>query len=196
MGHEGLGELNYILRIEAVREGWVTRGEVAAALAFAVLPSMERTNLDFYLRLKNNPRSPMPEKSGAKKKLSREQQRELDVKIGFMEGVVRRDPGYVEALQVLGDDYTRRGKFIAGLKVDEQLSHLRPGDPMVQYNLACSYSLTGNFNQAVAALERALNLGYRDFKWLDQDPDLIDLRQHPLYKNIRTKLRRLQSKKR
>jgi hypothetical protein len=137
----------------------------------------------------------MPEKSRVKKKLSRDQQRELDVRIGFMEGVVRRDPAYVEALQVLGDDYTRRGKFIAGLKVDEQLSLLRPADPMVQYNLACSYSLTGNFNQAVAALEQALNLGYHDFKWLDQDPDLSDLRRHPLYKHIRSKLRSLRSKK-
>src|SRR5437660_9757680 len=104
----------------------------------------------------------MPEKSCAKKKLTREEQRELDIKIGFMEGVVKRDPGYVEALQILGDDYTRRGKYIAGLRVDEQLAQLRPDDPLVQYNLACSYSLTGNFSQAIAALERALNLGYRD----------------------------------
>jgi len=138
----------------------------------------------------------MPEKTGAKKKtLSREEQRELDIKIGFMEGVVKRDPGYVEALQILGDDYTRRGKFVSGLKVDEQLSQLRPADPLVQYNLACSYSLTGNFNQALAALERALNLGYRDFKWLSQDPDLSDLRMHPLYKNIRAKVRQMKSRK-
>jgi tetratricopeptide (TPR) repeat protein len=137
----------------------------------------------------------MAEKSSTKKKLSRDEQRELDIRIGFMEGVVKRDPGYVEALQILGDDYTKRGKFVAGLKVDEQLSQLRPIDPMVQYNLACSYSLTGNFNQAVAALEKALDLGYRDFKWLAQDPDLNDLRLHPLYKNIRAKVRRLQAKR-
>ncbi len=137
----------------------------------------------------------MPEKSCAKKKLTRDEERELDIKIGFLEGLVKRDPGYVEALQILGDDYTRRGKFVAGLKVDEQLSQLRPADPLVQYNLACSYSLTGNFNQALAALERALNLGYQDFKWLAQDPDLSDLRLHPLYKNIRAKVRRLQSRK-
>ena len=68
----------------------------------------------------------MPEKSLVKKKLTREEERDLDVKISFMEGVVKRDPGYVEALQILGDDYTRRGKFVAGLKVDEQLSQLRP----------------------------------------------------------------------
>lgn len=137
----------------------------------------------------------MPEKSCAKTKLSRQQQRELDVKIGFMEGVVRRDPGYVEALQILGDDYTRRGKYADGLKVDRQLSRLRPEDPLVQYNLACSYSLIGNFNLAIAALERALNLGYRDFKWLAQDPDLGDLRRHPLYQAIRAKVRKMQSKK-
>jgi len=138
----------------------------------------------------------MPEKSAVAKKLTRDEQRELDIKISFMEGVVKRDPGYVEALQVLGDDYTRRGRYVAGLKVDEQLSQLRPDDPLVQYNLACSYSLTGNFNQAVAALDKALDLGYRDFKWLSQDPDLNDLRLHPLYKNIRAKLRQLRAARR
>ena len=137
----------------------------------------------------------MPEKSGVKKKLTRDEQFQLDVSIGFLEGVVKRDPGYVEALQILGDDYTRRGKFVAGLKVDEQLSQLRPADPLVQYNLACSYSLTGNFNQAAAALDKALTLGYKDFKWLARDPDLNDLRQHPLYKSIRAKVRRLQARK-
>jgi hypothetical protein len=135
----------------------------------------------------------MTEKNGAKKKLTRDEQRDLDTKIGFMEGVVKRDPAFVEALQILGDDYTRGGKFIAGLKVDEQLSQLRPEDPIVQYNLACSYSLTGNFNQAVATLERAIDLGYRDFKWLGQDPDLADLREHSLYKAIRAKIRRIKS---
>jgi tetratricopeptide (TPR) repeat protein len=137
----------------------------------------------------------MPEKRSAKKKLSRDEQKDLDVKIGFMEGVVKRDPGYVEALQILGDDYTRRGKYVSGLKVDEQLSQLRPEDPLVQYNLACSYSLTGNISQAVAALEKAIELGYRDFKWMIRDPDLKNLREHPLYKGIRAKVRKLKPKK-
>jgi Flp pilus assembly protein TadD len=135
----------------------------------------------------------MAEKSA--KKLTRDQQRKLDIQIGFMEGLVKRDPSYVEALQILGDDYTRRGNFVAGLKVDEQLSQLRPTDSLVQYNLACSYSLTGNFNQAVAALDKALDLGYRDFKWLNQDPDLAAVREHPLYKKIVGKVRRLRSRK-
>jgi len=129
-----------------------------------------------------------------RRKSARRNQRDLDIEIGFMEGIVKRDPRYVEALQILGDDYTRRGKYVAGLKVDERLAQLRPEDSLVHYNLACSYSLTDQFEQAVAALEKALGLGYRDFKWLAKDPDLDKLRDHPLYERIQAKVRRLRSK--
>src|ERR1043166_4205937 len=126
----------------------------------------------------------MPAKSSARKRLSRKEARELDVKIEFMEGIVRRDPEYVEALQLLGDHYTQRGRFEEGLKVDEQLSRLEPGNPLVFYNLACSYSLIGQVDMAAAALEKALLLGYRDFKWLAKDPDLRTLRKHPIFRAI------------
>jgi hypothetical protein len=79
--------------------------------------------------------------------------------------------------------------------VDEQLARLQPSDPITHYNLACSYSLTGKFHQAIAALDIALNLGYRDFNWLARDPDLGAVREHPLYKNIRAKVRRLKAGK-
>src|ERR1043166_9921801 len=120
----------------------------------------------------------MPAKSSARKRLSRKEARELDVKIEFMEGIVRRDPEYVEALQLLGDHYTQRGRFEQSLKVDEQLSRLEPRNPLVFYNLACSYSLNQELDRAAAALEKALTLGYRDFNWLARDPDLRPLRKH------------------
>src|SRR5437762_1469192 len=126
--------------------------------------------------------------------MTRHEKKDLDVKIGFLEGVVKRDPSYVEALQLLGDDYTRRGKFVAGLKVDERLAKLQPDDPLVHYNLACSYTLTGKLHEAVVALDRALGLGYRDFHWMARDPDLKKLRQHPLYRNIKAKVRKLKVK--
>ncbi len=135
----------------------------------------------------------MPNKNNAKKKLSAQEQRELDVAIGFLEGVVGRDPEYVEALQLLGDDYTRRGRYQSGLQVDERLARLRPDDALVQYNLACSYSLTDQFEAAATALNLALDLGYREFTWLARDPDLKKLRQHVLYKSIRAKVRKLKS---
>src|SRR2546427_8456470 len=124
----------------------------------------------------------MPEKCSAKnKKLTRREVHDLEVKITFLEGIVRRAPKYVEALQILGDHYTQRGKFDHSLKVDQQLSRLEPRNPLVYYNLACSYSLNSDFDLAAAALEKALTLGYRDFKWLARDPDLRPLRKHPSY---------------
>ncbi len=134
----------------------------------------------------------MPQKSSAKSKpLGRKEAREVDVKISFLEGLVRRDSQYVEALQILGDLYTQRGRYDHSLEVDLQLSRLRPSDPLTFYNLACSHSLNGEVDRAATALERALALGYRDFNWLSKDPDLQQLRQHPLYRAIESKIRKL-----
>lgn len=127
----------------------------------------------------------MPRKcSGKRRKLTRKETRELDVKIGFMEGLVRRDPNYLEALQLLGDHYSERGKFSHSLRVDQQLSRLEPHNPLVFYNLACSLTLKGELGLAAAALENALSLGYCDYKWLAADPDLRRLRQSSYYRKI------------
>ena len=136
----------------------------------------------------------MPEKISARKKMKRQESKDLDVKIQFMEGIVRRDPEYIEALQLLGDHYTQRGRYEQGLKVDERLSRLEPKYPLVFYNLACSYSLIGEVDAAATALEKALVLGYRDFKWLAKDPDLRTLRKHPLYRDIEAKIRKMNVK--
>lgn len=131
----------------------------------------------------------MTAKNTGRKKTISARQRDLDTRIGFMEGLVRRDPDYVDALQLLGDDYTRRGRFVDGLKVDERLARLEPRNAVVFYNLACSYSLTDQFERAVLALERAFKLGYNDFEWLSKDPDLDKLRQQPQFREIQKKIK-------
>ena len=136
----------------------------------------------------------MPEKISARKKMKRQESKDLDIKIQFMEGIVRRDPEYIEALQLLGDHYTQRGRYDQGLKVDERLSRLEPHNPLVFYNLACSYSLIGEVDLAATALEKALVLGYRDFKWLAKDPDLRTLRKHPVFREIQAKIRKMNVK--
>lgn len=120
--------------------------------------------------------------------------RDLDIKISFLEGIIRRDPQYVDALEILGDYYSQRGLYRRGMEVDRQLSELQPANPLAFYNLACSYSLNGEFDLAAGSLEKALNLGYRDFKWLSRDPDLRPLRKHPLFRAIRAKIREMKVK--
>jgi tetratricopeptide (TPR) repeat protein len=136
----------------------------------------------------------MPEKKAAKKKLSRAEQRDLDTKIQFIEGLVKRDPVYVDALQMLGDHYTQRGRFSDGLSVDEKLAQLEPENPVVFYNLACSYSLIEEYGRAVGALEKAFILGYRDFSWLAKDPDLKNLRAQPAFGPLKEMIRALKKK--
>jgi Flp pilus assembly protein TadD len=132
----------------------------------------------------------MPKKESAKRKLTRQELRDLDIEISFIKGVVRRDPKFVEALQVLGDDYTRRGSFKDGLRVDQQLARLRPDDSTVLYNLACSYALIGRLDRATSALIKAIDFGYNDFRWLMRDPDLQLLRDDEnLFKKVREKVR-------
>lgn len=138
----------------------------------------------------------MPKKlQNPRKKATRQELRDMDLEIQFLEGLVRRDGNYVEALQILGDDYTRRGRYTEGLKVDVRLCKLRPQNALVHYNLACSYSLTEELDLAAASLDRALKLGYRDFKWMAQDPDLENLRRHAGFKKIQAKIRRIQVKR-
>ena len=44
----------------------------------------------------------MLEDSTASQPLSNKEKRDLDVEISFLEGLTKRDPKYVEALQLLG----------------------------------------------------------------------------------------------
>lgn len=128
-------------------------------------------------------------KDNAKPKLGRHERRNLDLEIGFLEGLIRRDPSYADALTLLADDYSRRGRFEDGLRVDAQVAQLRPEDPLAHYNLACSYARTNQPDAAYAALNLAIDRGYRDFRWLARDPDLAAFRKHPLYRKLRARVK-------
>ena len=116
------------------------------------------------------------------KPLTTREQRDLEIEIGFLERLVDRDPCYIDALRLLGEDYLVRGDLPLEVKIAEQLCLLCPGDPSVHYNLACSHSLTGQIDLAVESLERAFELGFHDFRAVARDPDLKNLRHHPRFK--------------
>lgn len=130
----------------------------------------------------------MPREEVKQRKLTPRKRRELDVQIDFLERLVRRDPKYLEALQLLGDSYTERGRHQDSLTVDRRLVRREPHNPVAYYNLACSYALNGRLDRAVVALEHAIHLGYRDFHWIARDPDLSELRKHPRYRQIKDKI--------
>jgi tetratricopeptide (TPR) repeat protein len=104
---------------------------------------------------------------------------QIDFEVDFFERILSRDPGYVEVLCNLGELFSIKGWSRRALQVDKRLAQLRPRDPLVLYNLACSYALLQRADEAVATLRRAVEAGYRDFDHLEQDPDLDGIRPSP-----------------
>jgi tetratricopeptide (TPR) repeat protein len=100
---------------------------------------------------------------------------DLHFEIAFYENVLKKSPNFIEALMCLGDLYTKQGFYEKGLRVDQRLSELRPDDPTVFYNLACSYSLMSDVAAAEQAIKRSIELGYEDFEYMQKDPDLLNL---------------------
>lgn len=101
--------------------------------------------------------------------------------VEFLEAVVGRDPCEESSLALLGHIYTRQGEYAKGLEIDLRLARLRPDDPIAHYNLACSLSLVNRVDEALDALEQAVELGYRDLPHLLQDEDLANLRSDPRF---------------
>lgn len=104
--------------------------------------------------------------------------------VEFLERVRARCPRNVGVLKALGDLYTRVGRVEDGLEVDRRLVRLCPEDDMAWYNLGCSYALSGHGDRAFHALGQAVDLGYRDVRWMREDEDLDSLRMDPRFARL------------
>jgi Flp pilus assembly protein TadD len=90
-------------------------------------------------------------------------------------------PKDIRVASILAHVYTKAGRIDSGLKMDRKLVRLDPEDPTAHYNLACSLCLKGRMTEAVKVLRDAVSLGYKDFNWMQHDPDLQGLTDHPAF---------------
>ena len=77
----------------------------------------------------------------------------------------------------LGDDATGREWIQRSLQID-------PRNAMTVLNAACFESCAGNVEAALEHLERAIELGFRNTVWLQNDPDFSNIRQHPRFAEL------------
>lgn len=94
----------------------------------------------------------------------------------FYEGLLRKTPNFIQVLSCLGDIYTQKGFYKEGFDMDRRLVNLKPRDPLVHYNLACSLSLIGNIEESFRELRMAIGFGFSDFPYILEDPDLENIR--------------------
>jgi adenylate cyclase len=59
------------------------------------------------------------------------------------------------------------------------------GDCLILYNLACLLTELGEKQKALATLRSAVQSGYEEFGWMENDPDLAPLRDEPGFKELR-----------
>ena len=111
---------------------------------------------------------------------------EFDIK--FFESIHRRDPRYTDVIEILGGLYTKTGRITDGLRMDRKLVRLQPDNATAHYNLACSLALVKRNADALRSLERAVELGYNDAEWMQQDPDLEGLKNSPAFKKLLAQL--------
>ncbi len=132
------------------------------------------------------------EQSEARPTRKRQSNEDLDFEIAFYERILKRLPHSLDVLMALGNDYTERGLIEKGLGIDQRLCRLRPADPVIHYNLACSYALVGKVDQALQTLDHAITLGYHDSTYLQRDPDLEGVRSDPRFKALLGRVMRQQ----
>lgn len=116
--------------------------------------------------------------------MSKAKQSDPIFETAFFESILRKDPDFTDVVELLGGLYTKQGRIADGLKMDRKLVKLQPNNPTAHYNLACSFALSKRKSEALRSLKQAVALGYKDYDWLSQDPDLEALQSHPEFKKL------------
>jgi serine/threonine protein kinase len=75
-----------------------------------------------------------------------------------------------------------------GLEWADRIYSAHPQETMTLYGVACSYALVGQTEKAIDCMEEAVKYGTVPKKWLEHDPDLRSIRDHPRFKALLEKL--------
>jgi tetratricopeptide (TPR) repeat protein len=109
---------------------------------------------------------------------------QLDFELEFYGKLLAGVPDFADALRAQACNLTLKGRMQEGLAVDERLVTVRPTDPTAHYNLACRYALLKQRDKALTTLRRAVELGYRDFAFMQEDHDLDSIRKDPRFRKL------------
>ena len=108
----------------------------------------------------------------------------LHREIAVYETHLRKEPEDARARILLAGDYATQGRFDDAKREATMAMTLRPDDSMILYNTACVFAAMNNRNDALIAIKKAWESGYRDVTWTRQDPDLALLHGDPEFDRL------------
>jgi len=101
-----------------------------------------------------------------------------------IEAHLRKVPEDCRARMMLGIDYAIAGRHDDAMREVNIAMLLRPDEAMVLYNAACAFCTMDRLAEAVEALKKAWDAGYRDAVWTRRDPDLAKLHGDPDFERL------------
>ncbi len=98
------------------------------------------------------------------------------------EKALHHNKGFKENLINLSTAYMKNKVFDKALETLQEGQKKFPQEPLFDYNFACYYSLMESLEPSLSALKQAVGKGFKQFKQMESDSDLNNLRQSDEYK--------------
>jgi len=117
---------------------------------------------------------------GKKDALDKMRQREIQA----LEAHIKTVPEDARARTLLAGDYASLGMVDAAEREASLAIALRPNEAIVLYNAACVFCQLGKKFEALAAIQKSWDAGFRDPDWARRDPDLALLRGEPEFDKL------------
>jgi len=93
-------------------------------------------------------------------------------------------PEDARARIILAGDYAETGRTQDSTREAAMAMALRPNEATVLYNAACVFCHLGRKQDAMAALSKAWEAGFKDPSWTRRDPDLALLHGEPEFERL------------
>ncbi len=105
-------------------------------------------------------------------------------RIAALENHLKQVPEDARARVLLGGDYARLGRTDDALRELNLALTLRANEASILYNAACLYCDLNRRAEALDALRKAWEAGFRDAVWARRDPDLLMLHDDPEFNRL------------
>jgi non-specific serine/threonine protein kinase len=108
----------------------------------------------------------------------------LHREIAIYEAHLKKVPEDARARVLLAGDYATQGRVDEAKREADMAMALRPDDTMILYNTACTFCAMNRPGDALTAIKKAWEAGFRDPIWTRQDPDLTLLHGDPEFERL------------
>ena len=101
-----------------------------------------------------------------------------------LEDHIKRVPEDARARMLLANDYATMGRADDASREASMAIALRPNEATVLYNAACVFCMLNKKAEALDAIAKAWNAGFKDSDWARRDPDLALIHNEPEFQRL------------